>query len=87
MFNNNGSPTLTNLTFISNSHTMEAADWKRKLQLPHLDQRDIQQQFLRQRRGGMWNDYSSPTLTDVTFIGNSANWAAGLETTITAAPP
>ncbi len=77
MYNVDGSsPMLTNVTFSGNS-----AGWRRRdghhRQQPHADERHLQRQLGTHSGGGMYNGYSSPTLTNVTFSGNAAGVNGG----------
>jgi hypothetical protein len=69
MYNNNSSPTLTNVTFSGNYATLRRRDVNNKQQ-PDADQRHLQRQLRRVDGGGMLNNKSNPTLTNVTFSGN-----------------
>ena len=67
-------------------HCMRRRDVQ-QLQQPDVDERHLQRQLGSLAcGGGMYNyDSSSPTLTNVTFSGNSANYSAAGCTTMTAA--
>ena len=47
-------------------------------QQPDAHQRDLQRQLGQRSGGGMYNYDSSPTLTNVTFSGNSATHGGGM---------
>ena len=51
------------------------------LRFADADQRHIQRQLRQRQGGGMYNNSSSPTLTNVTFSGNSARPSAAGWTT------
>ena len=78
MYNSGGSPTLTNVTFSGNSAHLRRRDVQRQRQQPDADQRHLQRQLGAIRRRRIYNDSaSSPTLTNVTFSGNSATSYGG----------
>ena len=81
MYNDyDSSPTVTNCTFSGNSAThTAAAGCTTTRQQPDGDQLHVQRQLgTSADGGGMYNDdYSSPTVTNCTFSGNSAMTSGG----------
>ena len=78
MFNASSSPTLTNVTFSGNTAAQRRRDVQ-QLQQSDVDQRHLQRQLGTNSGGGMYNNASSgPTLTNVTFSGNSATTGGGM---------
>ena len=85
MYNFDGNPTLTNVTFSGNS----AATWRRDGNFrssPTLTNVTFSSNTASDFGGGMYNEDSSPTLTNVTFSGNTAPMAAGCTTTAATRP-
>ena len=79
MYNNDCSPTLTNVTFSGNSADSLGGgmhnNWQSSPTLTNVT-------FSGNRAeegGGMQNDSSSPTLTNITFSGNSAGTGGGMQ--------
>ncbi len=76
---NYNSPTLTNVTFSGNSAHLRRRDVQLTMvQQPDADQRHLQRQLGSTTAAGCSTSYSSsPTLTNVTFSGNSASIDGG----------
>jgi len=78
MFNNGGSPALTNVTFSGNSATDYGGGMFNNGGSPALTNITFSGNSATYG-GGMCNDaYSRPTLTNVTFSGNSATYGGGM---------
>ena len=82
MYNANGSPTLSNLTFSGNYTTGDSAYGGGMYNLensnPTLTDVTFSENSATHYGGGMFNRYSSPTLTDVTFSDNLAAHGGGV---------
>ncbi len=76
MYNDQGSPTLTNCTFSANSATHSAGMYNANGH-PTLTNCTFSGNSAGGHSGGMYNSECSPTLTDCTFIGNSAGGPSG----------
>ncbi|MFN8473345.1 MAG: choice-of-anchor Q domain-containing protein [Anaerolineae bacterium] len=72
MYNNGGSPTLTNVTFSGNSATHDGGGMYNRDGSPTLTNVTFSGNSARIAGGGMDNEGGGPTLTNVTFSGNSA---------------
>jgi hypothetical protein len=80
MYNDNGSPTLTNCIFYGNSAHFGGGMGNRSSSSPTLTNCTFSGNWARLgggQGGGMANWSSSPTLTHCTFNGNSAGWDGG----------
>ncbi len=77
MYNLNGSPTLTNVTFSSNS-AHEYGGGMFSGGNPTLSNVTFSGNSALTDGGGMFNDGGSPSLTNVTFSGNSAIFGGGM---------
>ena len=78
MFNYNNSPTLSNLTFFSNTATFTGGGMYNPLSSPTLTDVTFSANTAGDSGGGMRNAYSTPTLIGVTFSGNTANYGGGM---------
>jgi hypothetical protein len=72
MYNDNSSPTLTNVTFSGNYAYYGGGGMYNYNSSPTLTNVTFSGNYANYYGGGMYNDNSSPTLTNVTFSGNSA---------------
>jgi predicted outer membrane repeat protein len=78
MYNHNGNPTLTNVTFQGNSAEHGGGMYNSNNSSPTLTDVVFKDNSASDSGGGMYNrDNSSPTLTDVTFQGNTADREGG----------
>ena len=77
MYNNNSSPTLTNVIFSGNKATTYGGGMYNGYSNPTLTDVTFSGNTATTYGGGMYNDYSNPTLTDVTFSGNTATTSGG----------
>ncbi|HUU83197.1 MAG TPA: right-handed parallel beta-helix repeat-containing protein, partial [Phycisphaerae bacterium] len=79
MYNDDGSPTLTNVTFSGNSATYGGGMYNDDRSSPTLTNVTFSGNSAASSGGGMYNWVdSSPTLTNVTFSGNSASRGGGM---------
>ena len=80
MFNSDhNSPTLSNVIFQGNSSGSGGGGMANgNNSNPSLSQVTFLANTASDWGGGMWNVNSSPTLTDVTFSGNTASWGGGI---------
>jgi predicted outer membrane repeat protein len=78
MYNDHSSPTLTNVTFSSNSATHNGGGMYNSHSSPTLTNVTFSRNYAHDGGGGLYNAYgSSPTLTNVTFSSNSATYNGG----------
>jgi hypothetical protein len=78
MYNDNSSPTLTNITFSGNYAYYGGGGMYNYKSSPTLTNVTFSGNNSDDYYGGgMYNDNSSPTLTNVTFSGNYATWGGG----------
>jgi predicted outer membrane repeat protein len=78
LYNDNGSPTLTNLTFSGNSATVGGGGLYNFTGSPTLTNVTFSGNSASYDGGGLYSEYGSATLTNVTFSGNSATEGGGL---------
>ena len=82
MANNNSSPTLTNVTFSSNTASIitgyGGGIWNYNNSNAILDNVSFSSNHANMFGGGMYNESSSPSLTNVTFSGNSSPKGGGV---------
>ena len=87
MYNSSSSPTLTNLTFSSNSAINVCGGMFNSSSSPTLTNVIFSNNSATYAGGGMYNyASSSPTLTNVTFSNNSANFGGGMENYASSSP-
>ena len=77
MYNEGGSPTLTNLIFSGNSADAGGGMYNFLNSSPHLNQVSFNSNSATENGGGMCNNGSSPALGSVTFTGNTAGAYGG----------
>ncbi|MEL7637431.1 MAG: choice-of-anchor Q domain-containing protein [Anaerolineaceae bacterium] len=77
MYNDTGSPALTDVTFISNT-ARQGGGMSNFLSSPSLTNVNFNSNTAIIDGGGMYNINSSPTLTDVTFSSNTASQGGGM---------
>ncbi len=86
MYNNSGSPTLTNVTFVGNSADGLGGGMFNESSSPTLINVSFASNSSDQG-GGMYNNLnSSPTLTNATFAGNSARHGGGMFNNLNSSP-
>lgn len=82
MANNNSSPTLTNVTFSSNTASIitgyGGGMWNYNNSNAILENVTFSSNHANSYGGGMYNESSSPSLTNVTFSGNTAAQGGGV---------
>ncbi len=98
MYNDGSSPTLSNVTFSGNSASYNGGGMSTTITATHAEQRDLLRQQRKLQAAGckvsscffffffFYNYNSNPTLSNVTFSGNSASYYGGGMYNYSAAP-
>ncbi len=87
MYNDSGSPTVTNCTFVGNTARNYGGGMSNYHSSPTLINCTFSGNSAFDYGGGMYNTYSSPTVTSCTFSGNSADWGGGGMRNMTGSAP
>ncbi|MDZ7720248.1 MAG: choice-of-anchor Q domain-containing protein [Balneolaceae bacterium] len=86
MYNNAGSPTLSNLTFSGNSAEYGGGMYNNDSSSPTLSNATFSGNSASESGGGVFNVESSPTLANVTFSENSAHSGGGMANVVSSSP-
>ena len=79
MYNNNGSPTVTNCAFRGNSASEFGGGMFNRYSISILTNCTFSANSASTLGGGMKNEYGSPTVTNCAFRGNCARFGGGME--------